>query len=879
MASAVSINNYGNMSSSTLDEVTINNLSYGSLLFNGTSQYLTWNPTSSVAFSTNDFIVEGWFKLNENQSSQYLVDFRNSGQTTAPALYFSSSKLTWYNGSLDLCQDSSTTRFNDNAWHHVAYVRIYELAQSYLYVDGVLVNSIVDTTNYSISPTTSYIGAKYSLTASNYWNGYISNFRIVNGTALYNTGFTPSQTPLLPVAGTTVLVCQSNKLIEPSNNNLTFTKNGKIITYAFGPFVTVRESTPITYSTYHDGNGDYLSVAHNTALDLAGSGGTTAPFTGAPSFTVECWFYCTALTAADQEIFNKDGTAGSSYSQYCFRITSAGLLKFVVGHGENASTGNGSEQTFTISNSITLNTWYHIAACQATPNQIYTFLNGTLIAQTTRTQYMADGGKPLLVGYQTGQASTQYFNGYISNLRVIKGTALYTASFTPSTTPLTAITNTSLLTCQSTTMSDNSTNAIVITGNGDTKPKRFNPFGYTASTVTSYVPSTHGGSMYLDGSGDYLSYTAPLSFTGAFTVQCWIYNTSTSGSQQTIFSFNSASGNGYGSLRVDCDSNGNTQFNITVSLGTSGAAWASTLSVNSAYAKNNWSHIAVTRDSANLVRLFVNGVQITSGSQAGTLYSTSTTHAIGCNNLPGAAPNAFQGYISDLQLINGVAIYVANFVPPTQALTNYYSTRIPANLLLNFTDGGIVDAHSSVVAESVGNAQLSTAIRKYGNSSIYFDGSGDYLIIPPNIGFVFGTGDFTIECWFYIVSGSAGTLFDTRSGATGVTPLLWFSSSLLRYYINGGDVILSATTLSASTWYHVALARSSGVSKMFLNGVQTGSTYTDSNNFTLNNAINIGRGNDNANVFNGYIDDLRITKGYARYTANFTPFSLTMVTL
>jgi hypothetical protein len=153
---------------------------------------------------------------------------------------------------------------------------------------------------------------------------------------------------------------------------------------------------------------------------------------------------------------------------------------------------------------------------------------------------------------------------------------------------------------------------------------------------------------------------------------------------------------------------------------------------------------------------------------------------------------------------------------------------------------------------------------------MYFDGTGDYLTIPTNPGFVFGTGDFTIEAWFYIVSGAVGAIFDTRSGATGITPLLYFSSSTLRYYMNGGDLITSGTTLSAATWYHVALARSSGSSKMFLNGVQTGSTAADTNNFTLTNTINIGRGNDGANVLNGYIDELRITKGFARYTANFT---------
>jgi len=162
--------------------------------------------------------------------------------------------------------------------------------------------------------------------------------------------------------------------------------------------------------------------------------------------------------------------------------------------------------------------------------------------------------------------------------------------------------------------------------------------------------------------------------------------------------------------------------------------------------------------------------------------------------------------------------------------------------------------------------------------AIGFDGIGDSLTIPTNTAFVFGTGNFTIESWFYITSGTAGAIFDTRSGAVGVTPLLFFSSSLLRYYINGGDQILSTTTLSLNTWYHVALVRNSGSSKMYLNGVQTGSSFADTNNFTLTNTITIGRGNDGNNSLNGYISNLRVVKGQALYTSSFTPSTTQLTT-
>lgn len=161
--------------------------------------------------------------------------------------------------------------------------------------------------------------------------------------------------------------------------------------------------------------------------------------------------------------------------------------------------------------------------------------------------------------------------------------------------------------------------------------------------------------------------------------------------------------------------------------------------------------------------------------------------------------------------------------------------------------------------------------------STNFNGS-QYFTVATNPAFIFGTGDFTIECWFYISSGTAGMLFDTRSGPTGVTPVLYFSASALIYYMNGASVITSPTTLLSNRWYHVALVRSSGSSTLFLNGVQTGSTYTDSNNFTLTNTINVGRGNDNANFLNGYISNLRVIKGAAIYTSSFTPSTSPLTT-
>jgi hypothetical protein len=160
-----------------------------------------------------------------------------------------------------------------------------------------------------------------------------------------------------------------------------------------------------------------------------------------------------------------------------------------------------------------------------------------------------------------------------------------------------------------------------------------------------------------------------------------------------------------------------------------------------------------------------------------------------------------------------------------------------------------------------------------------FDGTGDYLNTSPanQAAFAFGSGDFTIEMWVYAATtGTTKGLYDSRpSGTNGAYAFIYLdSSNVISYLINSGGGTITGTALSVSTWYHVAVARSGTSTKLFLNGVQVGSTLTDSNTY-LNagtsrpfigaNASSLG------SYFNGYIDDLRVTKGIARYTATFTP--------
>ena len=175
---------------------------------------------------------------------------------------------------------------------------------------------------------------------------------------------------------------------------------------------------------------------------------------------------------------------------------------------------------------------------------------------------------------------------------------------------------------------------------------------------------------------------------------------------------------------------------------------------------------------------------------------------------------------------------------------------------------------------AVGNAQISTAQSKFGGASIAFDGGGDWLTTPGSSSFAFGLADFTVELWLYRSGSGQQHLYDARDAGFNDSRILLYldSSSQLTYFSSGAARITTTSVPTLSTWVHVALCRASGNSRLFLNGVQVGSTFADTINIAAPTAtVAIGASNSGSTPLSGYIDDLRITKGVARYTANFTP--------
>ncbi len=200
--------------------------------------------------------------------------------------------------------------------------------------------------------------------------------------------------------------------------------------------------------------------------------------------------------------------------------------------------------------------------------------------------------------------------------------------------------------------------------------------------------------------------------------------------------------------------------------------------------------------------------------------------------------------------------------------------------LLHFdgTDGATTFTDSSPSSHTftpVGNAQIDTAQSKFGGASGLFDGTGDYLTGDGSSSFAFGDSDFTIDFWIRFASVTGDQfLYDSRPAANGSYAVIYMASgATLRYHADGTERITGTTALIIDTWYHIAVTRSGTSTRLFLNGVQEGSTYTDSLVYVVgaSRPVIATDGFISGSSLNGWIDELRVLKGTAAWTTTFTP--------
>jgi hypothetical protein len=208
-------------------------------------------------------------------------------------------------------------------------------------------------------------------------------------------------------------------------------------------------------------------------------------------------------------------------------------------------------------------------------------------------------------------------------------------------------------------------------------------------------------------------------------------------------------------------------------------------------------------------------------------------------------------------------------------LDQYYNS---SSLLCHFDSvnaaGRFIDnSRNNFAITSSGDVSLSDSQYKFGGASAYFDGTGDYLVTPTTSVLTFGTNDLTVELWIYQTVSSVGAykviVGDNVYSSVGGWTLYSYNNQL-NLWKGGTELIAPSGTLTLNSWNYVVWTRQSGNNRIFINGTQVGSTVSDSTNYT-STAIYVGSSKINTLNFAGYVDELRITKGVARYTANFTP--------
>jgi len=663
-----------------------------------------------------------------------------------------------------------------------------------------------------------------SLGGDPYWNGVVfaQNFEYP----------TPLATPLATVVADTSTTAATVTIV-----------NGPPVSYpSFTPFTGVGSSVRFGAGT---SNG-YLTLPTNTLKYNISSG---------VDFTLECWAY---------PLSTPNGGALIS----AFYPTNVGIA-LGFGSGGNGSTlffgyYNGSWNIVNCSSpaTLTLNVWSHIAAVRV-GSTVTIYINGTSAGSgSLGGAYPANNG--LVVGRRWDTAGTvSYFDGYMSNVRFVNGTAVYTANFTPPTAPLTAITNTVLL------QTFTATAGVALVGNGtlagtDRSTNAFTPTGSATFSGLSPFTNTYPGSFnFVSASSQSLVIATNAVFTyasGDFTMECWVRFT-TIGTQQFIIDQRNS---GAATAIIPTIYLNSTNVIIYYVNG------AVRITGTQPIVANTWYHVAVARSSTS-TKLFVNGIQ------DGSTYSDSNNYAasrvvVGTN--AASAANYLNGYATNIRLVKGTAVYTANFTPSAIPLTAIANTSL---LLVNNAGLQDISPQGQLISTGTGYPNLVNNIFKYGIQSSFYVASAQQTVLNQTY-LPFGTNSFTIEMWVYrSAAGATHTLMAKGNISAGW--VLQINSSNQLIWISGTSTLRTSTnTIGATTWTHVAITRSGTTGYLFVGGALQGASFTDATDYNQLNNLSVGTDRAGVNGLSGYLDDIRVTNGIARYTATYTPMTSTFPT-
>ena len=624
---------YGNPSAGTFSPYRHGGYS---TYFDGTGDYLGISASNDWGFGNGAWTIEFWVNTTDTQFdpvSAYYGASPFTGWTVSVlngAVRFYASDGVSNSGYVTV---SGSTTINDGQWHHVALTSELSSNAVSCYVDGTLAGSAT----LSVSPSTTGQALWIGIASEAIYNleGYLADVRIVKGTAVYTSNFTPPTERLAAITNTTLLTCHLPYIADGSSSAHSITVNGDTSVKPFSPYDNLEYAAAAHGgSIYFDGIDDLLTITADPALDF-----------GTGDFTIEAWVYNT-------------GTDYFSIWQNTPVLTTTDTSRAFFGiqgnYGVNFGRHAGGGSIGTSANAAPKNQWNHVVLVRdSTSVRIY--VNGVEEASTTNTALTnyGFGQHTITVGYRI---TPNYGQGYISDLKTVKGTALYTANFTPPTAPLTATSGTGLLL--------SGTDASIIDKSQGSNLKLI---GNTTGSTTQ-VKFADTKSMYFDGTGDYITSNASgvVSFGNSFTAEAWIYQPVTAGNGgagDDVFSvWNNSNGQKAFLLRID-----GTSLMLYVSYDgtTNNISGLSGGTINT----NTWYHVALTWDGSNY-RLFLDGTVVQTQASSTAPHSSTEQLQIGSSKsgASGSQDAFYQGYIQDVRFTSGLARYTANFTPPTAPL-------------------------------------------------------------------------------------------------------------------------------------------------------------------------------------------------------------------
>lgn len=428
---------------------------------------------------------------------------------------------------------------------------------------------------------------------------------------------------------------QNNTFIDSSVTNAVIT-----------PVITTAQVAQGTFSPFPLNNRAYNPLVNGGSAKFDGTNSLSIPQnavfipTSSEAFSIEAWVYLTTTPGVkDSQIIgiHEYGTNAA----WVLGINSTLIPFFYIGGSTNTA--------FTSTNAITLNTWNHIVVARTATSDLRVYVNGVGTVFTSSASLAGSNAGDLTIGADQANDESQLI-GYISNIRIVKGSNPYPANFTPPTAPLTAIANTTLLL--------NFTNAGVI---DNALKNNLQTLG--SAQITTATKRFGTGSMLFNGTTDYLSipYNSTFDSNTTFTVEFWFY-TSNIATQQGLY------GKGGGSAAWSTTGyefiiylNAST---VVVQYATGGGSFVTLTST--APSVSLWNHVAVSFDGTNY-RAYLNGVQF--GISATALVLPTTRTIINIGQLP-ANVNKFGGQIDEFRFTKGVARYTADFTPSNAPFSN-----------------------------------------------------------------------------------------------------------------------------------------------------------------------------------------------------------------